>query len=140
MKTETNISGITATATHKWFRKTGSKEVFVKSPCVCTEEPHTLRIGDVYEVHIFKSENGKVKMGYVKLLWVYLKGMTAHFIAVDIQEGELIHLSQRLGSDSACDFVIADVLYYDYEDLSTKILRGFTDNEIELLEFDFDNT
>lgn len=137
MKTEANITGITAMAIHNWFRRISKDEVFVKSPCVCTEEPHTLRIGDVYEVHILKSENGSVKVGYVKLLWVYLKGMTFHIIAVDIQSGELIHMSQRLGSDNPCDFIIADVLYYDIEDLSTKILRGFTTDDMELLEFEF---
>ena len=141
MKTEANISGITATAIHQWFRRIGSKEVYVKSPCVCTEEPHTLRIGDVYEVHILKSEDGGIKIGYVKLLWVYLKGMTFHIIAVDIQSGDLMHFSQRLGSDSLpCDYLIADVLYFDVESLSTKILRGLTNDDMELLEFDFDNT
>jgi hypothetical protein len=140
MKTEANISGITAMAIHNWFRRISKDEVFLRSPCIKTELPYHLRIGDVYEVHILKSENGSVKIGYVKLLWVYLKGMTFHIIAVDIQSGELIHMSQRLGSDNPCDFIIADVLYYDIEDLSTKILKGLTDNDIKLLEFDFDNT
>lgn len=138
MKNNEINTGITATGIQKWFRRTSKDEIYVKSPCVFTEEPHTLRIGDVYEVHLLKSEDGSVKVGYVKLLWVYLKGRTFHLIAVDIQDGELIHLSQRLGNNSIpCDFIIADVLYFDSENLSTKILRGFTDNDIKLLEFDF---
>lgn len=137
MKTEAKLSGITTTGIHNWFRRISKDEVFLKSPCVKTEFPYHLKIGSVYEFHILKSEDGGVRMGYGKLLWVYTKGWFFHIIAVDIESGELFHVSQRLGSDTACDFIIADVLYYDYEDLSTKILRGLTDNDIKLLEFDF---
>ena len=121
----------------KWFRRTSNNEVFVKSPCVKTENPYHLKIGNVYEFHILKSEDGGVKVGYGKLLWVYKKGWFFHIIAVDIETGELFHMSQRLGSDSTCDFIVADVLYYDFEDLSTKILRGLTTDDMELLEFEF---
>jgi len=138
MESDEINTSIANTGINKWYRRISSDEVFVKSPCVFTENPYHLRIGDVYEIHDLKSEEGSIRIGYVKLLWTYIRGYVIHFIAVDIQEGDLIHFSQRLGSDSIpCDFLICDLLYFDVESLSTKILRGLTDKDMELLEFDF---
>jgi len=138
MSTEKTNIKTSFTGIHKWFRRLSNNEIFLKSSCIRTEKPYHLKIGSVYEFHILKSEDGGVRFGYGKLLWVYTKSLYFHIIAVDIESGELFHLSDRLGSDSlTCDFIVADVLYYDGESLSTKILRGFTDGDMKLLEFDF---
>jgi hypothetical protein len=132
----TNETVITRPEILKWFHRTNNNEVFVKSSCVYTENPYTLKIGETYEIHDMTREG--VNLAYVRLLWVYVKGMTAHFIAVEIQTGELMHFSQRLGSDSLpCDYLICDLLYFDGESLSTKILRGLTSDDMQLLEFEF---
>ena len=137
MNNEEKNTGIPITGIQNYFLRLSNDRVFVNSECVFTEEPHTLRIGEVYEVIDMRKEG--VNRYFVKLLWVYLKGMTFNIIAVDVMEGDLIHLSQRLGNDSIpCDFLVADILYFDVENLSTKILRGLTDNDMELLEFEFD--
>ena len=115
-----------------WFKRTGDN-VFVNSPCVFTEDK-TLEIGNIYEVHDFTEHD--IKIYYIKLLWVYMKGFTFHLIEVDIQNGDLKLKSQRLNApELTCNFLICDLLYFD-EDLVDKILRTF--EEENLLEFDFE--
>ncbi len=69
-----------------WFRRTGNV-VFVRSPCVFTENS-TLEIGKVYEIHDFTESD--VKLIYIKLLWVYLKGFAFHIVGIDIRTGDCL--------------------------------------------------
>lgn len=115
-----------------WFKRTGNI-VFVQSQCVFTEDK-TLTIGEVYEIHDFTEPD--VKLLYIKLLWVYLKGFRFHIVGVDIRTGDLVMKNQRLNANEiACPFLICDLLYFD-EDLVQKILRELGDED--LLEFDFE--
>lgn len=129
--TETNPEVKPGIGLQAWFKRTGDN-VYVNSPCVFTEDK-TLEIGEVYEIHDFTEPD--VKLIYIKLLWVYMKGFTFHIIGVDIQNGDLKLKSQRLNApELPCSFLICDLLYFD-EDLVDKILRTF--EEEDLLEFDF---
>ncbi len=116
-----------------WFKRTGNT-VYINSPCLFTENS-TLEIGEIYEIHDFTEPD--VKLVYIKLLWVYMKGFTFHIIGVDITNGDLKLKSQRLNApELQCNFLICDLLYFD-EDLVDKILRNF--EEEDLLDFDFDS-
>jgi hypothetical protein len=116
-----------------WFKRTGD-DIFINSPCVFTESKN-LKIGEIYEIHDF-TEPDEVKLVYIKILWVYLRGFSFHIIGVDITNGDLKLKSQRLNApEIPCNFLICDLLYFD-EDLVEKILRTF--EEEDLLEFDFE--
>ena len=129
---ETNPDVKPAIGLQAWYKKTGDK-YFLNSPCVFTEDK-TLEIGEVYEIHDFTKPD--VKLYYIKLLWVYLKGFSFHIIGVDITNGDLKLKSQRLNaSELPCSFLICDLLHFD-EDLIEKIMR--TIEEEDLLEFDFE--
>ena len=115
-----------------WYKKTGDT-VFVNSPCVFTEGK-TLKLKEVYEIHDFTEPD--VRIFYIKLLWVYLKGFRFHIVGVDIRTGDLVMKNQRLNANElACSFLICDLLYFD-EDIVQKIMRTF--EEEDLLEFDFE--
>ena len=129
---ETNTTDLPDIGIQAWFDKRGDV-FFVKSPCVFTENK-TLTLHSVYEIHDFTEKN--VKLLYIKLLWVYLKGFKFHIVGVDIRTGDLVMKNQRLNANElACSFLICDLLYFD-EDLVEKILRTF--EEEDLLEFDFE--
>ncbi len=115
-----------------WFKRTGDS-IFVNSPCVFTENK-TLTLKEVYEIHDFTEPD--VKLLYIKLLWVYLKGFRFHIVGIDIRTGDLVMKNQRLNANElACSFLICDLLYFD-EEVSDKLLR--TLGEEELLDFDFE--
>lgn len=115
-----------------WFKRTGDS-AFIRSDCVFTEN-QTLEIGSIYEIHDFTEPD--VKLYYIKLLWVYLKGFSFHLIGVDITNGDLKLKSQRLNApELPCNFLICDLLYFD-ESLVEKILRKIEDED--LLEFEFE--
>ncbi len=129
---ETNPDINPAIGIQEWFKRTGDN-AYVNSPCVFTENK-TLKIGEIYEIHDFTGPD--VKLYYIKLLWVYMKGFTFHIIGVDITNGDLKLKSQRLNANELpCNFLICDLFYFD-EDLVDKILR--TIEEEDLLEFDFE--
>lgn len=118
-----------------WFKRTGNT-VYINSPCLFTENK-TLEIGEIYEIHDFTEPN-EIKLVYIKLLWVYLRGFSFHIIGVDITNGDLKLKSQRLNApELPCSFLICDLLYFD-EDLVDKILRTF--EEENLLDFDFERS
>jgi len=99
-------------------------------------ESKTLEIGEVYEIHDFTEPD--IKLTYIKLLWVYLRGFSFHIIGVDITNGDLKLKSQRLNApELPCNFLICDLLFFD-EDLIEKIMRKF--EEEDLLDFDFEGS
>lgn len=114
-----------------WFKRTGDS-YFVNSPCVFTENK-SLTLKEVYEIHDFTEP--EVKLIYIKLLWVYLKGFKLHIVGAEITNGDLKMYSQRLNTDSLpCSFLICDLLYFD-EDIVDKIFKSLEDED--LLDFDF---
>lgn len=129
---ETNPAVKSGIGIQAWFKRTGDT-IFVNSPCVFTED-NTLTLKEVYEIHDFTEKD--VKLLYIKLLWVYLKGFRFHIVGVDITNGELVMHSQRLNANELpCSFLICDLLYFD-EDLTEKIFRTLEDED--LLDFDFE--
>jgi hypothetical protein len=100
------ISGL-----YELFHQVSDSTFFVNSPCVFTEDK-LLKRKEVYELHDFLND-GAVKIRYIKLLWINLKGFDFYIIGVDILTGVILRRQRRLNADELpCSFLIAEPLYF----------------------------
>ena len=106
---------------YELYHQVNDDTFFVNSPCVFTENK-LLKRSTVYELHDFLNEGVKVR--YIKLVWIYLKGFSFYIIGADIQNGMLLRRRQRLNADELpCSFIIAEPLYFS-PDIEEKVINA----------------
>jgi hypothetical protein len=103
-------------------------------------------IGMVYEL-LDLLEDVRFNQKRIKLLYVYLKGFTFYICGIEIDSGDMIKRSHRLGNEELpCDWLIIDILFFATSE-EKKAMKAYcekgsknipnTKNNDELLELEY---